>query len=156
MRAAVTTQLVVLCAALLSFAVPKEACTIEMSLVHQPPEPPPPLGNGCSRCYPPLTVAQMPYEAISEERYKSLTAKLRKLEFTRRHTQLLGGGRDRGVRVEEVPDKFCETDACTMDVSGRRFLTKRRKYACSSSKMRSSMCQGERRSLLLYPISAPA
>lgn len=56
--------------------------------------------------------SQMPYEAISEEQYKHQTSKLRKLEFTR------DGQPPRGVvRVEEVPDKFCETDACVTTVS---------------------------------------
>lgn len=56
----------------------------------------------------------MPYEAISEEQYKHQTSKLRKLDFTRRDGQSPRGG----VRVEEVPDKFCETDACDNTVSG--------------------------------------
>lgn len=56
----------------------------------------------------------MPYEAISEEQYQDQTSKLGKLEFTRRRRQLPGKG---GVRVDEVPDKFCETDACANRVS---------------------------------------
>ncbi len=55
----------------------------------------------------------MPYEAISEQQYKLEISKLRKLDFTQRQGQSPGGG---GVRVEEVPDKFCETDACTNTV----------------------------------------
>ncbi|CAM9110639.1 unnamed protein product [Hapterophycus canaliculatus] len=56
---------------------------------------------------------QMPYEAISEEEYMSQISNLQKLDFGRGRGQALGGG----VRVEEVPDKFCETDSCTNVVS---------------------------------------
>lgn len=52
----------------------------------------------------------MPYEAISEEEYKNLTAQLRKLDFTRQRSRPREADSE---RVEEVPDKFCETDACT-------------------------------------------
>lgn len=55
----------------------------------------------------------MPYEAISEEEYKTQVSRLQKLAFGRGREQGLGGG----VRVEEVPDKFCETDSCTNVVS---------------------------------------
>ncbi|CAM9251274.1 unnamed protein product [Laminaria digitata] len=59
---------------------------------------------------------QMPYEAISEEQYKSQTAKLQKLDFKRWQERPRGGGGGREARIEEVPDKFCETDACTTSV----------------------------------------
>lgn len=62
---------------------------------------------------------QMPYEAISEEQYKSQTAKLQKLDFKRWEERPPGGDGGREGRIEEVPDKFCETDACTTSVSAR-------------------------------------
>lgn len=62
-------------------------------------------------------ISQMPYEAISEEQYKSQTAKLRKLDFKRWQERPREGGGGREGRIEEVPDKFCETDACTTSVS---------------------------------------
>lgn len=58
----------------------------------------------------------MPYEAISEEKYKSLTAKLKKLDFSRQQKPP-GANGGRGMQVEKIPDKFCETDACTTVVS---------------------------------------
>ncbi|CAN0292085.1 unnamed protein product [Ectocarpus sp. 6 AP-2014] len=54
---------------------------------------------------------QMPYEAISEDEYKSQISKLRHLNFSRRRGQTRGEGD--GVRVEEVPDRYCESDSCT-------------------------------------------
>ncbi|CAM9144666.1 unnamed protein product [Ectocarpus sp. 13 AM-2016] len=54
---------------------------------------------------------QMPYEAISEDEYKSQISKLRPLDFSRRRGQTRGEGD--GARVEEVPDRYCESDSCT-------------------------------------------
>ncbi|CAM9105430.1 unnamed protein product, partial [Ectocarpus fasciculatus] len=54
---------------------------------------------------------QMPYEAISEDEYKSQISKLRHLDFSRQRGQTRGEGD--GARVEEVPDRFCESDSCT-------------------------------------------
>ncbi|CAN0319627.1 unnamed protein product [Ectocarpus sp. 6 AP-2014] len=54
---------------------------------------------------------QMPYEAISEDEYKSQISKLRHLDFSRRRRQTRGEGD--GVRVEEVPDRYCESESCT-------------------------------------------
>lgn len=53
----------------------------------------------------------MPYEAISEDEYKSQISKLRHLDFSRQRGQTRGEGD--GARVEEVPDRFCESDSCT-------------------------------------------
>lgn len=74
----------------------------------------PPPSKCATTCSPSWPRSQMPYEAISEEQYTQQASKLRKLDFTRRDGQPPRGG----VRVEEVPDKFCETDACVNSVSG--------------------------------------
>lgn len=56
----------------------------------------------------------MPYEAISEEQYKEMVASLDRLDFSRRRKIFTEtSGEQGGIRVEEVPDKFCETDTCT-------------------------------------------
>lgn len=68
-----------------------------------------------------VILGQMPYEAISEAEYEKRTANLEKIDFSRgwgTHTGGGGGGRARGVRVEQVPDKFCETDACMVSQGG--------------------------------------
>lgn len=82
--------------------------------VQLPTQPPSPHPLSESMCSPSRPCYQMPYEAISEEQYNHKTSKLRTLDFTQRNGQ---PPRD-GVRVEEVPDKFCETDACINTVRG--------------------------------------
>lgn len=69
------------------------------------------------RSHPLFLFSKMPYEAISEQQYEERAAELQKLDFTRRQSHSQGGMGARGVRIEEVPDKFCETDACTTTVS---------------------------------------
>jgi hypothetical protein len=57
---------------------------------------------------------QMPYESISQERYEALmrTVSVAKLAASLPRSTMTT---EAGATVEEVPDKFCDTAACSLD-----------------------------------------
>jgi ribonucleoside-triphosphate reductase (thioredoxin) len=56
---------------------------------------------------------QMPYEAISEERYRQEVARIRPLDLQNSDIDV-GGSLLNGVVVHEVPDKFCDSAGCSV------------------------------------------
>ena len=53
---------------------------------------------------------QMPYEAITEEEYLELVKQISPLNFTREGQSRSGRG-----LIESIPDRYCDSDSCSMD-----------------------------------------
>jgi ribonucleoside-triphosphate reductase len=75
-----------------------------------------------SEASPSTPYPQMPYESISQDRYVALmrTVDVAQLRETLPASTMLAEGANAAdnadsATVDEVPDKFCDTAACTLD-----------------------------------------